>query len=164
MLTTKELKTIPRSYEVIGDILIFSDFPKELRKKEKEVGEYFIKNFKNITTVAKKSKKFSGKYRTLKLKIMAGEKKKETTHRENGILIKVNPEKAYFSSKLSNERLRISKLIKKNESVLVMFSGVAPYPLVFSKNSKAKEIFAIESNKNAHKYAEYNVKLNKIKF
>ncbi len=163
MLTKKELKKIPRAFDTVGDILIFSDFPKELKKKEKEVGNYLLKKLKNIKIITKKSKSYSGKYRTPKLKILAGEKRKETIHKENGILIKVNPEKAYFSTRSGSERLRISKLIKKNESVLVMFSGVAPFPLVLSKHSKAKEVYGVEINKKAHKYAEQNIKLNKLK-
>jgi tRNA (guanine37-N1)-methyltransferase len=162
MLTKKDIKLIPRSFDVVGDILIFSDFPKELKKKEKDVGNYLLKKFKNIKVVAKKSKKYSGKYRTPKLKILAGEKRKETIHKESGLRMKVNPEKAYFSVRTSTERLRISGLVKKGEIVLVMFSGVAPYPLILSKHSKAKEIYGIEINKEAHLYAQENLKLNKI--
>lgn len=163
MLTKTDIKKIPKSYDVVGDILIFSDFPKELKKKEKEVGNYLLKQIKNINIVAKKSKNYSGKYRTPKLKILAGSKRKETIHKESGILIKINPEKAYFSPRSGTERLRIAKLVKKEESILVMFSGVAPFPLIISKHSKAKEIYAIEINKHAHKYAKENIKLNKIK-
>ncbi len=57
----------------------------------------------------------------------------------------------------------MAKLVKKDESVLVMFSGVAPFCLNISKHSKAKEIYGIEINKAAHKYALENLKLNKIK-
>jgi len=163
MLTKKDIKKIPRSFDIIGDILIFSDFPKELKKKEKDVGNYLLKKLKNIKVVAKKSKKYSGKKRTPKLKILAGEKRKETIHKESGVLIKINPEKAYFSVRSGTERLRIAKQVKKDESILVMFSGVSPLPLILSKHSKAKEIYGIEINKKAHKYAEENVKLNKRK-
>lgn len=162
MLSSKEIKKIPRSFDTVGDILIFSEFPKELKKKEKEVGKYLLKKLKNIKIIAKKSKFYSGKYRTPKLKILAGEKRKETIHKENGVLIKLNPEKAYFSPRSGNERLRISRLVKRGESILVMFSGVAPFPLVISKHSKAKGIYGIEINKKAHRYAEENIKLNKL--
>ena len=36
------------------------------------------------------------------------------------------------------------------------------YPLVISKNTKAREIYGIEINPTAHKYALENIKLNKI--
>ena len=71
-------------------------------------------------------------------------------------------DKTYFSPRLVSERLRIAKLVKKNESVLVMFSGVAVYPINIAKHSKAGEVYAIEINPSAHKFAQENLKLNKI--
>ena len=162
MLSKLEIKKIPKSFDIVGDLLIFSEFPGELKKKEKEVGDYLLKKIKNIKVVAKKSKFYSGRYRTPKLKILAGEKRKETVHKESGVLIKVNPEKAYFSPRSSNERLRVAKQVKKDESVLVMFSGVMPFGLVIAKNTKAKEVYGVEINRHAHKYAEKNIKLNKL--
>ena len=46
---------------------------------------------------------------------------------------------------------------KPGEKVLVMFSGCAPYPVVIGRNTKAKEIYGIELNPLAHKFAEENV-------
>src|SRR3989344_7746912 len=131
-LTAKELKFAPSSFDVVGDILIFSEFPKELAKKEKIIGETILKNYHHIKTVLKKTKKYSGKFRTPKLKVIAGEKRKETVCRENNVLIKLDVEKVYFSPRMSSERKRIVSFIKPNESVLVMFSGSAPYPLVIA--------------------------------
>lgn len=162
-LTKKQLAMVPSSYDVVGDMLIFADFPKELKKKEKAIAESFLAQHKNIKTIAKKTKKYSGKYRLPKLKIIAGKRKKETLHKENNISLKLNVEKVYFSPRISNERLRISKLIKPNESILVMFSGCGVYPLVISKNTKTKEIYGIEINPIAHRYAVENQFLNKLK-
>ncbi len=161
-LTEEDIKLIPKSFDIIGDILIFIDFPKELKKKEKLVGQYMLNKLKNIRLVTRKSKYYSGKYRVPKLKILAGDKNKETTHKESGIKLKLNPEKVYFSPRTGTERLRVAKQVKPGESILVMFSGVAPFPLIISKHSKAKEIYAVEINPVAHKYAEENIKLNKI--
>jgi len=161
-MSKEQLKLVPKSFDIVGDIIIFSDFPKELQKKEKLIANALLKIHKNIKVVAKKTKKYSGRYRLPKIKIIAGEKRKITLHKENNVLAKLNIETCYFSPRLSNERLRIAKLTKKNESILVMFSGVAIYPLVISKNSKAKEIYAVEINPEANKFAEENIKLNKI--
>ena len=163
-LTKKQLELVPSSFDIVGEIAIFSDFPKELKSKEKIIANTLIKNTKNIKTVAKKIKMYSGTFRTPKLKIIAGKKTKETIHKENNVQAKLNVETCYFSPRLSTERLRIANLIKTPESVLVMFSGVAIYPLVISRNSRAKEIYAIEINPKAHKYAKENTnKSKKIK-
>jgi tRNA (guanine37-N1)-methyltransferase len=161
-LSKKELEILPSSFDVIGDILIFSDFPKELVKKEKLIGNMLLKIHKHIKVVAKKTRKHSGVYRLKKIKIIAGEKRKITTHKENDVRLKLDVEKCYFSPRLGSERLRIAKLVKKNEDILVMFSGVGPYCLTIAKNSKFKEIYGIEINPVAHKYSVENLKLNKV--
>ena len=56
-LTAKELAVLPTSFDIVGDILIFAEFPKELSKKEKLIGEKILKNYPNIKVVCKKSKK-----------------------------------------------------------------------------------------------------------
>ncbi|HLC60414.1 MAG TPA: class I SAM-dependent methyltransferase family protein [Candidatus Nanoarchaeia archaeon] len=161
-LSEKEIRLMPTSFDVVGDILIFSDFPKELSKKEKIIGKTILRTYHHIKTILKKTKKYSGRFRTPKLKIIAGEKRKETTHKENNVFIKLDVEKVYFSARMSSERKRIADLIKPNESVLVMFSGAAPYPLVIANNTKCKEVYGIEINPTAHKYALENIKTNKL--
>ena len=44
-----------------------------------------------------------------------------------------------------------------------MFSGSGIYPITIAKNTKSREIYGIEINPIAHKYALENLKLNKIK-
>ena len=161
-LSEKELSFIPSSFDVIGDIGIFADYPKELEKKEKLIADSLMSLHNNIRTVLKKTKKYSGKFRLPKLKIISGKRTKEAEYKENNIRLKLNVEKVYFSPRLGNERKRVSQIVKENESVLVMFSGCGIYPLVISKNAKPKEVYAIEMNPVAHKYAEENIKLNKI--
>ena len=160
-LTKKEMELIPRSLEVVGKIMIL-EVPDELKKKEKIIAQAYLQQNKNIETVAKKDKIHSGEFRLRGVKILAGKKTKETIHFENGVRVKLDLEKTYFSGRSGNERLRIARLVKPKEEVLVMFSGAAPFPLVIAKNSLAKVIYGIEINPLAHQYALDNVKLNKF--
>lgn len=159
-LTATEMELLPQSQEVVGTILILEISP-ELEKKEKIIAEAYLKHSKNILTVVKKEEVHEGDYRLRKVKVLAGKKSKETVHQENGVKIKLDLEKTYFSARSSNERLRIAKQVKKGEEVLVMFSGAAPYPLVIAKNSPAKKVYGIELNPWAHQYALQNVELNR---
>ena len=161
-LSRKELELVPTSFDVVGDIKIFSDFPKKLAKKEKLIGEIILQNYPHIKTILKKTKKYSGKFRTPKLKIIGGEKRKETTHKENNVFIKLDVERVYFSPRMSSERKRVADLTKMNESVLVMFSGSGVYPLVIAKNSECKVAYGIEINPTAHRYALENAEKNKM--
>ena len=122
-----------------------------------------MENYHQIKTILKKTKKYSGKFRTAKLKVIAGEKRKETIYKENNVFVKLDVEKVYFSPRMSSERKRIAELVKPNESVLVMFSGSGVYPLGIAKNAKCREVYGIEISQVAHRYALENVKKNKLK-
>ncbi len=161
-LSKKELELVPTSFDVVGDILIFSEFPKELVKKEKIIGKIILNTYHHIKTILKKTKKYSGKFRTPRLKVIVGENKKEAICKENNVLLKLDIERVYFSPRMSSERKRIAELIQPNESILVMFSGSGIYPLVIAKNTKSKEVYGIEINPIAHKYAIENTKRNKL--
>jgi len=144
------------SYDILGDIAVLDD------KGTKKQALSLLKNNKNLKVVLKRAGIFKGKYRTRKLSWLAGEKRKETIYKESNCLFKLDIEKCYFSSRLANERLRILKQIKNRETILVLFSGVAPYPIIIAKNKPVDEIYAIEVNPAAHKYAQENILLNKL--
>ncbi len=159
-LSPQERALLVGSFDVVGDIAIII-IPPELEEKETIIGETLLGMLKNIQVVAKRDGNVSGEFRTTSLKIIAGEKRKETLHRESGVIFQLNPEKTYFSVRSSNERLRVSRLVKYGEEILVMFSGVGAFPLVISNNSEAAEIVGIEKNHDAHLYAQESYKLNK---
>ncbi|MBI2575711.1 class I SAM-dependent methyltransferase family protein [Candidatus Woesearchaeota archaeon] len=161
-LPEKELALVPSSYDTVGDLAIFSEFPPELKKKEKLIGGALLGMHKNLNVVLKKVGTYSGKFRTPKLKVIAGEDRKETMHVEHGCRFRVNPEKAYFSARLGGERKRIAIQVKKHESVLVLFSGIGAYPIVIAKIAQPQEIVSVELNPYAAKYHQENLRLNKV--
>jgi tRNA (guanine37-N1)-methyltransferase len=161
-LTDAQLEKLPNAYDIIGDIIIISIDP-GLKSKEKLIADALLKTHPNIKVICKKQDIHKGRYRTQKLKIIAGDKRKETVHRENNVMLKLDVETSYFSPRSGNERKRIAGQVKKGENILVMFSGIAPLPIVLAKNTKAKKITAIELNPKAHRYALENIRLNKIK-
>ena len=142
-LTKKELAVMPSSFDIVGSIAII-EIPPELKKKEKIIAETMIQLFKPLKTVVKKSGIHYGRYRRQKLTIIAGEKTKIADYKESAVQMKMDLEKCYFSSRLGTERLRIAKQVKPKEKILVMFSGVSPYPLVIAKNAKPEIIYAVE--------------------
>ncbi len=160
-LTPKELTLLPRSQELVGKIMIL-EVPKELQSKETLIAQAYLKLNPQIETVVKKTAMHSGVFRTRKVKILAGKKSKETMHFENGIKLLLHLERTYYSARSANERLRVAKQVKKDENILVMFSGAGPYPLVLAKNTPAKKIIGIEINPLAHRYAIDSVALNKL--
>lgn len=161
-LTKKEKEFLTTSFDIIGEIAVI-EIKEEIQHKEKIIGEAILKMHKNIKTVCKRDGEHSGIFRTQKLKIVAGKKTKETIHKESRCMLKLNVEKCYFSVRSGTERLRIAEQVKKNENILVMFSGIAPFICVIGKNSNYKSIYGVEINPAAHKYAVENIEKNKIK-
>lgn len=160
-LTQNEQQHLRRSFDLVGDIAIL-EIPPELKKKEKTIADTLLNLHKNINVVAVKRSGHAGKYRKQKLDILAGEQRLETTHKESGCRFFLDVSTCYFSPRLGKERLRISRLVKKEERVLIVGGGVGPYAIVIAKHSPAKEIISVEANPSAHKYATHNIALNKL--
>ncbi|MFW6286104.1 MAG: class I SAM-dependent methyltransferase [Nanoarchaeota archaeon] len=159
-LTQDEINQVNRSFEIVGDIAII-EIPKSLDEKSKVIGEALLKVNRNIKTILKKSGIHKGEFRTQKLIYIAGENKKETIYKENGIKLKIDPENVYFSARLSTEREFLMNNLGKKR-VLVMFSGSGPYSFVaLKKQPNLKRILSLEINPIGHKYALENRELNK---
>ena len=153
----------PRAFDILGNIAIVK-FPKEFKLiNKKKFAEKILKENKSVKTILEKQGKVKGRLRKIQTKHLAGEKTKEVLYKENNCVFRFNIDSTYFSPRLSNERKEIASKIKKNDKVLVMFSGVAPYSIVIAKNSKTKKVFSVEINREANKYAKLNVELNKVK-
>ena len=147
------------TFDIIGDIAIIKmntpGDPLELAKK-------ILEKHKHVKTVLLQVSKVDIPFRVPKYKYLLGEKKTETIHKEFGLRFKVDVTKCYYSPRLENERMRIAKQVKENEEVLVMFSGVNPYPIYIAKFAKPKIVYSIEINPFAVKYGLENEKLNKV--
>ncbi|MCF7861943.1 class I SAM-dependent methyltransferase family protein [Candidatus Woesearchaeota archaeon] len=156
-LDKSELELAKTSYDIVGDIAIL-EIDNILQSKKDEFAKALLKH-KNINTVLRKSGGHEGQFRTQKMEFLAGDDKRTTTHKENGLRLMVDVENAYFSVRLSNERLRIYNELENDENVLVMFSGVGPYSNLMAR--KAKSVVAVEINPRGYELAEENKKLNK---
>jgi tRNA (guanine37-N1)-methyltransferase len=158
------------SCDLIGDIAVLK-FPEgtKLRKKREEASR-FLKEHKSIKTVLEKADRVKGRLRIAKTRFLAGENKRETIYTESGCRFKLNLDETYFSPRIAGERNRVAEEISsaklKKFRILVMFAGVAPFSIVTARKLEEKgkkfEIYSVEINRNASRYAEENVKLNKL--
>jgi len=160
ILSGNELQMVVRAYDLVGDIIIMT-IPRELEKKEHEIASAILADNHKIKVVAKRAAHYGGEFRRRPVKIIGGEFRRETEVREFGIRLQLDVEEVYFSTRSGNERRRIALLVQPGEKVLVLFSGIGPYPLMISRFSRAKEIVGIEKNPIAHHYGLINLKLNK---
>ena len=86
----------------------------------------------------------------------------ETINKENGCLFKLDLAKVMWSKGNNNERLRIAKLVRDDETVIDMFAGIGYFSIPIGVHSNAKQVHAIEINPNSYHYLCENIKLNKL--
>lgn len=161
VLSKDELNALYAGFDVIGDIAVIK-IPDSLLARKKVIGEAIFQNVKQVKVVLMQKGSVSGEYRTRDLELIAGENRTETIYREHGCTFFVNVARAYFSPRLSTERMRIAKLVKEGERVLNMFAGVGIYSAIIAKVQPKSEVVSIEINPEAHKYAIENAKINKV--
>ena len=160
-LSASELKLLHSSFDVVGDIAIL-EIPEGLIKKEKIIADAMLDTFKSIKVVALKTSAVSSDYRVRGVKVIAGENRTVTVHKEHGCLYQLDVSSAYFSPRLGAERLRVAGKVKKGEHVLVMFAGVGPYAILIAKKCNPEKVVAVELNPDAVKFMESNRRMNKV--
>lgn len=132
-------------------------------KNPKKLAKEIMKRHKSVKSVLQKLSERKDTFRLYPCKLLAGEKNTEVIHKEYGFVLKLDPQKAYFSPRESTERQRIAEMVKPREIVFAMFSGVCPYPIAIAKKQTlVGKIYAVEINPAAHKYALENIKLNHL--
>ncbi len=155
-------KGVLSSYDVVGDIAIIN-IPEELGEHEKDVGRLLLEGDAKLNVVLKKTGGREGEFRVTKLEHLAGEGRTKTEYVENGVRMKVDVSKVYFSPRLSNERKRITGEVKDGENVLILFAGVGPFALEIGKVHPSAKVVGVELNPDAVKYFEENIQLNKLR-
>jgi tRNA (guanine37-N1)-methyltransferase len=158
-LTSDEIESLSSSFDVVGDIAVIK-IPEDLKPKAKRIGEEILQRMKNVKTVLSQDSDVRGEFRTRDLSLVCGEEKYETIYKESGLLFKVNLVSAYFSPRLSTERLRIRSLVLDGEKIFNMFAGIGTFSLVIAK-TKNCEIYSVDKNPEAVKLAEESLRLNK---
>ena len=148
-------------YEIIGSILIVRDLVEE--SKLLEFSKRMMKKYPSIQTVVIQTSKVGGVERTREFEYYMGKDTFETLYKEYGNIFLVNISTSFFSPRLSYERERIAKMVKKGEIILNFFSGVGPFSISIATKCNNCIIHSIEINENAHQYLLKNIELNKCK-
>ena len=172
-LDSNYLYLIPRSFDIIGSKkskrFAIIEFPEstdieieKLDQIKKTIAIALLNVNKSINSVFEKKSEREGTYRTRRLKLLAGEERSETIHKENNCFFKLDIKKVFFSPRLVHERQRITHSgINENNIVLDLFAGVGSFSIQIAKKCNSR-IFAMDINPDAIKYLEENIKINKV--
>lgn len=155
------LASLPRAIDFVGDIAII-EIPPELDAYKIVIGEAILQIHKNVQTVLAKAGVVTGTFRLRKFNIIAGEPKTETVHKEYGCQYHVDIAKVYFSPRLSHEHNRVASLVKENETVIDLFTGVGPFAILIAKTRENVKVYAIDVNPQAIKFLKKNIRLNRV--
>jgi tRNA (guanine37-N1)-methyltransferase len=159
------LDSVPASFDILGSksgSVVIIEVPEELVEYERALAEAVMGVHGNVKSVLGKESGRQGEYRLRELRLILGDADTEVEHRESGCRFMVDPNLAYFSTRESTERERVASQVQPGEEVLVMFSGVAPYPISIAKSVVDARVTGVEINPDAHHYGLINVKLNKV--
>ncbi len=146
------------SFDVIGEIAIIK--ARDLDKAHR-IASAIMARKGSIKSVYMDTG-ISGEYRLRNLVLVSGPEMRSTIHRENGVVLKVDLEKVYFSPRLATERLLLSGRVKDGERILDMFCGVGPFAITIARKRSA-EIMAVDKNPSAIELLEENIRMNRLK-
>ena len=150
-----------RPFEVIGSIVV-------LQRKGDETTDQLIKrahellNLKNVKTAVVQSSRVDGVERTRSFEILAGEETLSTTHKAYGLSFSLNLDEVFYSTKLSFEHFRISKIITSKERILNLFCGVGGFTIFSAKADSSVKVDSIDINPHAIKWAKINADKNGV--
>ena len=178
---SEEASVMRIPYEIIGDIAVLqlsdsyasdsisddSEISDDSKISISEMAAEIMRRHKHVKVVAMKVSGVEGVFRRRNLRIIAGEQRTETVHRENGCRFKLDIEKVYFNPKLATERARIASAVAstaaaEGERIIDMFAGVGCFSIQIAKCSPKSIIIAIDINPDAIFYLRENMKLNKV--
>ncbi|MFW9857106.1 MAG: class I SAM-dependent methyltransferase family protein, partial [Candidatus Thorarchaeota archaeon] len=111
----------------------------------RQVGIEILKMHPKITSVVNKVDIIRGTKRKYPIEHLAGVKQTQGWHREYGLWIYFDLDKAYFNPRLAEEHHRVACDIKPNCRILDMFTGVGPFALHCAKKSQC-QVVAVDIN------------------
>ena len=158
-LSLEQLRKVYNSFDIIGDIAIIKH--NNIQNAE-AVAKQIMSVHRNIRTVLTPVTRISGAFRVRELRLLAGENKTSTSHKESGCTFRVDVQKCYFSPRLSYEHSRIANLVRPGETVVNMFAGVGCFSIIIAKTRAQTKVYSIDVNPTAVQYMEENVKINKV--
>ena len=92
----------------------------QFEAKELAIANAILKMNKHVKSVCKKLGAHEGQFRVQKVKPIGGEGRTETIHAENGVRMRLDLGKSYYSPRMANDRLIIAKQVKPGEVSLLL--------------------------------------------
>lgn len=151
---------LPTSFDLVGDVLV-TKLPEALLPHAAAVGAAFLAATPAAKVVAHDAG-VKDEFRIRNLRVIAGEPRLRTVHRENGLDLEVDLGTCYFSPRLAGERARVAGRVAPGEAVLDLFAGVGPFAILLAKRARPRRVYAVDANPDAVALLSTNVRKNKV--
>jgi tRNA (guanine37-N1)-methyltransferase len=142
-----EKEALPRSFDVVGDIVLIR-LPPELEPRKAEVGKALL-DFVPGARLVGLDHGVEGTDRLRRVERIAGAGPWRTRHRENGLELEVDVERAYFSPRLAREHARVADEVRTGESVHDLCCGIGPFSLTIARTGRPDRVTAVDANPEA---------------
>jgi tRNA (guanine37-N1)-methyltransferase len=161
LLDQNELEELSCAFDTIGGIIIIK-IPESLNQKKRLIAEVLLQKVNNVYSVFCQTSGVHGDYRLRNLEFLAGINSPLTYYKENGCTFKIDVANAYFSPRLSTERMRIANMVEENEVIVNLFGGVGTYSVLIARGNKTAKVYSIDLNIFAHELCIENSMINKV--
>ncbi|MEM3398976.1 MAG: hypothetical protein QW724_05475 [Nitrososphaerota archaeon] len=151
---------LPSRARVIDRIAIIR-IPEELEQWVSEIGKLTLQFYPRVRGVYRWFG-VQGIERKPIVHHIAGEYIRVVEHGEYGWRLRLDIERMMLCLGNSYERLRIAKMISRDEVVVDMFAGVGQFTIPIAVIGRPRKIYAIEINPEAYHYLKENIVLNNV--
>ena len=138
---------LPRSFDVVGDIVLVR-LPEELESRKEAIGEALLR-FVPGARVVGLDRGVHGEARIRTVERIAGAGGWRTRHRENGVELEVDVERAYFSPRLAREHARVAEDVRPSDRVYDLCCGVGPFSVAVAHLGRAQNVTSVDANPEA---------------
>ncbi|QPG76772.1 hypothetical protein FOA43_004166 [Brettanomyces nanus] len=151
---------VPSSFTKTGH-LAHLNLKDEYKAYDSIIGQVILDKNPSITTVVDKVDSIETKYRTFKMKVIAGEPNFMVTQRESDCEFTFDFSKVYWNSRLSTEHGRLIDGFTKGSAICDAMAGVGPF--VIPAGKKGCIAFANDLNPDSYEYLKENIVKNKVR-
>lgn len=124
------------------------------------IGQVLIDKNSKVETVVDKLDSIDTKFRTFKMKVLAGRDDLVVEQSESGCRFKFDFSKVYWNSRLNSEHERLIHQFRPAEVVGDVFAGVGPFAVPAGKKNVV--VLANDLNPESYKYLQLNITANKV--
>jgi tRNA (guanine37-N1)-methyltransferase len=142
-----EKEALPRAFDIVGDIVLVR-LPDQLEARKGAVGQALLEFVPGARLVGL-DHGVHGPERRREVERIAGTGPWRTRHKENGVELEVDVERAYFSPRLAREHARVAEDVRAGDRVYDLCCGVGPFSVTIARLGRAASVTAVDANPDA---------------